>query len=68
MIIKAKSKFKVYGILDMGDFMDNNNFNELTDEMLDEIQHSIQTIIEHFDVPEDNKNDVIRKINFMYTI
>jgi len=47
--------------------MENENFSDLTDDMLDDIQKSIQTIIEHFDVPEDNKNDVIRKINFMYT-
>ncbi len=40
------------------------NFSE---EILDEIQQNIQSIIENFDVPEDNKLDVIRKINFMYT-
>ena len=38
-----------------------------SDEILDEIQQNIQSIIENFDVPEDNKLDVIRKINFMYT-
>ena len=47
--------------------MDNESYMELTDDMLDEIQKSIQTIIEHFDVPTDDKKDVIRKINFMYT-
>ena len=47
--------------------MVQDDFVELTDDMLDEIQKSIQTIIEHFDVPEENKNDVIKKINFMYT-
>ena len=34
--------------------------------MLDEIQKNIQNIIESFDVPDDNKADVIKKINFMY--
>jgi len=43
-----------------------DNFN-FSDEVLDEIQQNIQNIIENFDVPEDNKLDVIRKINFMYT-
>ena len=47
--------------------MENESYMELTDDMLDEIQQSIQTIIEHFDVPTDDKNDVIRKINFMYS-
>lgn len=42
------------------------DFN-FSDEILDEIQQNIQSIIENFDVPEDNKLDVIRKINFMYT-
>ena len=47
--------------------MENESYMELTEDMLDEIQQSIQTIIEHFDVPTDDKNDVIKKINFMYT-
>lgn len=38
-----------------------------SDDVLDEIQQNIQDIIENFDVPEDNKLDVIRKINFMYS-
>lgn len=38
-----------------------------SDAILDEIQQNIQSIIENFDVPEDNKLDVIRQINFMYT-
>jgi len=48
------------------DKIDEIDFN-FTDEVLDEIQHNIQSIIENFDVPEDNKLDVIRKINFMYS-
>ena len=40
---------------------------DFSDEMLDEIQKNIQSIIESFDVPDDNKNDVIKKINFMYS-
>lgn len=52
----------------------NNNFDDLnsTDfnipqEILDEIQKNINEIIENFPVPEDNKLDVIKKINFMYS-
>lgn len=48
------------------DKIDELDFN-LSDEVLDEIQHNIQSIIENFNVPEDNKLDVIRKINFMYS-
>lgn len=49
--------------------MQEDSFNsfELSDEVLDQIQMNIQSIIENFDVPEDNKLDVIRKINFMYS-
>ena len=36
-----------------------------SDDVLDEIQQNIQDIIQNFDVPEDNKLDVIKKINFM---
>ena len=51
----------------MGDSsnIENISFN-FSDEMLDEIQKNIQNIIESFDVPDDNKADVIKKINFMY--
>ena len=45
----------------------DDEYLELTDEMLDKIQQNIQSIIENFDVPEDNKLDVIKKINFMYS-
>ncbi len=45
--------------------IENTGFN-FSEEMLDEIQKNIQSIIEGFDVPDDNKTDVIRKINFMY--
>lgn len=40
------------------------NFSE---EILDEIQKNIEEIISNFPVPEDNKLDVIKKINFMYS-
>ena len=40
---------------------------DFSEEVLDQIQQNIQNIIENFDVPEDNKLDVIRKINFMYS-
>ena len=45
---------------------DLNNF-EFSSELLDEIQTNIQNIIENFDVPDANKMDVIKKINFMYS-
>ncbi|MDR1168990.1 MAG: GGDEF domain-containing protein [Heliobacteriaceae bacterium] len=40
---------------------------ELPENMLDEIQANIETIINSFDIPDDNKLDVIKKINFMYS-
>ena len=40
---------------------------DIPDELLDEIQHNIEHIIENFDVPEANKKEVIRQINYMYT-
>lgn len=43
-----------------------NDF-EIPTDILDEIQHNIQDIIESFDIPDANKTDVIKKINFMYT-
>lgn len=36
-------------------------------DMLDEIQVNIESLINGFDIPDDNKLDVIKKINFMYT-
>ncbi len=44
----------------------NTNF-EIPSDVLDEIQKNIEHIIKSFDVPEDNKTEVIKKINFMYT-
>lgn len=35
--------------------------------LLDEIQKNIEDIILNFDIPEYNKMDVIKKINFMYS-
>lgn len=49
---------------------DINNFSEgfyLPPEVLDQIQHNIQDIILKFDIPEGNKLDIIKKINFMYS-
>lgn len=40
---------------------------EIPSDVLDQIQNNIQDIIQSFDIPDDNKMDVIRKINFMYT-
>lgn len=53
--------------------MDERRENNLGDNfdmpshVLDEIQKNIEDIILHFDIPEGNKIDVIKKINFMYS-
>ncbi len=48
--------------------MDNLGENfDLPAHVLDEIQQNIEDIILHFDIPEGNKKDVIKKINFMYS-
>jgi len=39
----------------------------MPDDVLDEIQHNIQDIIKNFDIPEENKLEVINQINYMYT-
>ena len=47
-----------------------NSFGENFDMpayLLDEIQKNIEDIILNFDIPEGNKMDVIKKINFMYS-
>lgn len=46
--------------------LDNLSF-DLPPDMLDEIQKNIEEIITNFPVPESNKLDVIKKINFMYS-
>ena len=40
---------------------------DFPDELLDDIQKNIEHIINTFDVPEENKMEVIRQINFMYS-
>jgi len=40
---------------------------DLPASVLDEIQKNIEDIILNFDIPEGNKLDVIKKINFMYS-
>lgn len=49
----------------------NNNFEnmnfDIPPEVLDEIQQNIEEIINNFPIPENNKLDVIKKINFMYS-
>jgi diguanylate cyclase (GGDEF)-like protein len=47
--------------------MNNLDNFEIPSEVLDEIQNNIQNIIASFDIPEANKTDVIKKINFMYS-
>ena len=39
----------------------------IPDGLLDEIQQNIQNIIRDFDVPEENKIEVIKQINYIYT-
>ena len=39
----------------------------IPDGLLDEIQQNIENIIRDFDVPEENKNEVIKQINYIYT-
>lgn len=43
-----------------------DSFN-IPDDLLDSIQHNIENIIKTFDVPEENKMEVIKQINYMYT-
>ena len=40
---------------------------EIPAEVLDQIQQNIQDIIRNFDIPDANKDDVLKKINFMYS-
>lgn len=40
---------------------------DIPDNLLDEIQHNIEHIIQTFDVPEENKMEVIKQINYIYT-
>ncbi len=47
--------------------MNNKLDFEIPSEILDEIQVNIENIIKDFDIPDSNKMEVIKKINFMYT-
>ena len=49
----------------MGDF-DTINF-DIPDNLLDNIQQNIEHIIRTFDIPEENKLEVIKQINYMYS-
>ncbi|MBD5401489.1 GGDEF domain-containing protein [bacterium] len=40
---------------------------DIPDGVLDEIQQNIENIIHTFDIPEENKLEVIKQINFMYS-
>ena len=40
---------------------------EIPDDLLDNIQQNIENIIRTFDVPEENKLEVIKQINYMYS-
>jgi diguanylate cyclase (GGDEF)-like protein len=48
------------------DFENLNQF-DIPEDVMDEIQKNIEEIITNFPIPEDNKLDVIKKINFMYS-
>lgn len=50
----------------MGEESFNNVSMDIPSEVLDEIQKNIEDIIRNFDVPDANKMDVIKKINFIY--
>lgn len=51
----------------MSESFDGFKSFDIPAEVLDDIQKNIEEIINNFPVPEDNKLDVIRKINFMYS-
>ena len=40
---------------------------EIPSDVLEQIQQNIEDIIRNFDIPDANKTDVIKKINFMYS-
>ena len=40
---------------------------DIPDGVWDEIQQNIEHIIQTFDVPEENKMEVIKQINYIYT-
>ena len=46
---------------------DTNMFFDIPDGLLDEIQQNIENLIRDFDVPEENKLEVIKQINYIYT-
>ena len=41
---------------------------DIPNGVLDEIQQNIEHIIQAFDIPEENKVEVIKQINFMYLV
>ncbi|HCB11424.1 MAG TPA: hypothetical protein DEO94_04670 [Cyanobacteria bacterium UBA11991] len=43
------------------------NAFDIPEDILDSIQHNIENIIRTFDVPEENKMEVIKQINYMYS-
>lgn len=51
---------------DFEDCLNNTDGFNIPDTVLEEIQKNIEEIINNFPVPEDNKLDVLKKINFMY--
>ena len=46
---------------------ERNIFFDMPDDLLDEIQQNIEDIIRNFDIPEENKLEVIKQINYIYT-
>ena len=51
----------------MNEEFDEINQFDIPDEIMDKIQKNIEEIITNFPIPEENKLDVIKKINFMYS-
>ena len=49
------------------DFDNMINQFDIPDDVMEKIQKNIEEIITNFPIPEDNKLDVIKKINFMYS-
>ncbi len=48
--------------------VENTNISfDIPDGLLDEIQQNIENIIRDFDIPEENKLEVIKQINYIYT-
>ena len=66
-MIKCFQEIVFKGIYMSDDFDNIMNQFDIPDDVMEKIQKNIEEIITSFPVPEDNKLDVIKKINFMYS-